>query len=312
MDYLAQLGAGPTSLAVDVGGTFIKWAVLDGEGNLHQASRYPTPRGDNPAESVANAVAEIAEIARRENPEIAVIGMTIPGTVDPVAGIGIYSENLGWRNAPIRQMVEDRTGALVTLIHDVRAAGNAEVHLGAAAGYREVAVVPIGTGISAALNSGGAPVDARGYAGEIGHLRVTAEPIACQCGGVGCLEAFASAAGIVRRYAALTGTEPVRGADVVTERARAGDPIAQRVWDEALDGLAFACAALCATTAPEVIVFAGGLSEEGGDFLDQIRERLAPQVTVVPMPALVTSTFRSAAGLVGAALAARSAWSAHN
>lgn len=305
--YIASVGAGPVSLAIDVGGTFIKWSVVDQEGNLYPASRYPTPRGIDPAEAVADAVGEIAHLAARGFPElnITTIGMTIPGHVDPEAGIGVYSENLGWKNAPIRQMVEDRTQTHVILIHDVRAAGNAEVCLGAGIGYRDVAVVPVGTGICAALYSNSTPIHSRGFAGEIGHMRVTFEDIPCVCGGSGCMETISSAAAIVRRYAHLTKNEPVSGAEVVIKNATSGDPVAQKVWAEAINGLAVGCAALASTLAPEVIVLAGGLSEAGEDLFSPLAERLASMVTVVPIPHLVPSTFKSTAGLVGAALATR-------
>jgi glucokinase len=191
------------------------------------------------------------------------------------------------------------------LTHDVRSAGAAEAALGAAVGFDNAVTVAIGTGVSAALSCDGRPIRANGFGGEIGHLRVSAEQVACVCGGVGCLEAMASASAIVKRYVHLSADDSVAGADEVIARAESGDPIALGVWNDALDGLATGLAALVATVAPEIIVIAGGLSGAGESLLHPLAERLAARVRIVPLPTLAVARFGSDAGIVGAALATR-------
>lgn len=303
----ARVGAGRPALVVDVGGTLIKSALVDDVGLVHPVVRTSTPREGDAAEQIVEAVAALFERARTDRPDLdlAVIGLAVPGVVDEAAGIGVYAENLGWTDAPLRSLLEARTGATVVLTHDVRAAGAAEAALGAAVGFGNAVTVAIGTGVSAALSCDGRPIRANGYAGEIGHLRVSAEQVACVCGGVGCLEAIASASAIVKRYVHLSADDSVVGADEVIARAESGDPIALGVWNDALDGLATGLAALVATVAPEIIVIAGGLSGAGESLLRPLAERLATRVRIVPLPTLAVARFGADAGIVGAALATR-------
>src|SRR5699024_7005305 len=134
-------------------------------------------------------------------------------------------------------MLSERTGLPARLGHDVSAAGLAEMRLGAAAGAQDAAVIVIGTGIAAALFAGGRPVRSSGYAGEIGHAPVIPDGERCSCGGKGCLEAYASAGAIARRYTARSGIE-VPGAQPVLVAAQRGDEAARAVWDEATTALA--------------------------------------------------------------------------
>lgn len=306
---IARVGAGRPALAVDVGGTLIKSAIVDASGLVQPVLREATPRGEDAAVTVVDAVAALFERARSDHPELdlSVIGLAVPGVVDEIAGVGVWAENLGWTDAPLRVMLEALTGATVVLVHDVRAAGAAETRLGAATGFQNTVTVAIGTGVSAAISCDGQLIRANGYAGEIGHLRVGGEEVECVCGGVGCLESIASASAIVKRYRHLSGDDAVTGADEVIARAESGDPIARRVWDDALDGLAAGLAALVATVAPEVIVIAGGLSGAGDSLLRPLAERIATRVRIVPRPALAVARFGSDAGIVGAALATRTA-----
>ena len=150
------------------------------------------------------AVARVLALAEAASHDVAAVGVVLPGVVDESIGVGAWSENLGWRDVAFGDLLRSRLDVPVAIGHDVRAWGAAERRWGAGRGLSDVAVVVIGTGISAALVVDGRPLVARGFAGEIGHLRVAGdEP--CACGGTGCLEAVASAAGIVRAYnAALT------------------------------------------------------------------------------------------------------------
>jgi glucokinase len=231
------------------------------------------------------------------------LGVVVPGLVDAAAGMARYSENLGWRDVPFAARLAEATDLPIAFDHDVRAAGAAEQQLGAARGHRDVAFVPIGTGISAALVLDGRPYAGGGWAGEIGHLDV-GSGLACVCGSTGCLETVASAAAIARRYTDRSG-QPARGALDVTRRMGGGDPDAVAVWDEAADALAFALAAIVAVAAPELIVIGGGLSGAGDVLLDALRGRLEARLSAAQRPPqLCLAELGDQAGLLGAALLA--------
>ncbi|KHK95744.1 ROK family transcriptional regulator [Microbacterium mangrovi] len=300
------LGPGAPALAFDVGGTDMKAALVDAEGTVLGTRRLPTPRdGERTADRVVEAVARLAEEFAAEYPSVApaAAGLLVPGHVDAAAGVGVLSENLGWREYPFRERATAALGMPVGFDHDVRAAGEAEYLLGAASRYRDVLVVTIGTGIAAAVFIDGRIHAGDGRVGEIGHAPVADGP-ACACGGRGCLEAVASAAAIARRYAAGTG-QPVRGAREVLARAQTGDGVALAVWESALDALALSFAHVVALLSPEALVIGGGLSEAGEELLEPLRRRLDARLTFHRRPVLVKARIGEDAGIIGAALKAR-------
>ncbi len=283
---------------VDVGGTTMRRGVveLDATGTPVLAEIVTEAAAATPAEAVVQ-VLDMAEAASRD---AAAVGVVLPGVVDENVGIGVWSENLGWRDVPFAQLLRERLTVPVAVGHDVRAWGAAERRWGAARGLADVAVVVVGTGISAALVVDGRPLVARGMAGEFGHLRVAGdEP--CACGGTGCLEAVASAAGIVRQYNAVA-VRPVTGAIEVADAVRRGEALAVDVWETALDRLADGLAALTTVAAPEVIVMGGGLSRAGDELLlDPLRSRLTARLHYTPVPILRGTAFSGTGGLIGAA-----------
>jgi glucokinase len=296
-----------TVLAFDVGGTDVKAALVDADGTVRTVLRSRTPRAGE--DTPALVIAELARLAgelRATHPGVtpAAAGLVVPGMVDEERGLAVWSENLGWRDAPLRAMAREALGLPVAFGHDTAAGGLAERRLGAAAGYDDVAVVTIGTGIAAALIVGGRPHRGGGLAGEIGHAPVAGSDEPCACGRRGCLEATASAAAIARRYGTRTGTG-VTGARDVLARAAAGDAVAREIWDSAVAALAFSFAHLVAVIAPEAIVVGGGLAHAGPALFEPLGSRLATYLTFQRMPALLPARIGGDAGVLGAALMAQ-------
>jgi glucokinase len=290
-------------LAVDVGGTDTKATVLgaspSGDLTVLARDRRPTPKGADGTATADAVVATITELATGFA-GCAAVGVVVPGLVRD--GVGMYSANLGWRDYPFAEHLGRRTGLPVTLGHDVGAAGIAEHRMGAARGYRDAVVMPIGTGIAAALVLDGALRTAGGFAGEIGHIDVGhGEP--CPCGQTGCLEMVASSAAIARRYAARAG-RPVTGAAQVVAAAGAGDPVAAGVWTDALDGLATAVRLVATLLGPEVVVLGGGLAMTGTSLVDEVARRLDPLLTFQRRPELRLAELGDEAGSLGAGLLA--------
>jgi len=293
-------------LAFDVGGTDIKAALVDTVGSVLEIVRVPTPRdGANTADAVVAQVSELRRLFRVSHPEVhpEAAGLLVPGHVDDESGVGIFSENLGWRNFPFRDRAESALGLPVAFSHDVRGAGEAEHRLGAAAPYRDVVFMAIGTGIAGAVYIRGNLYTGGGMAGEMGHSKVADGP-ECVCGGRGCLEAIASASAIARRYTQATGVA-VDGARDVLDRAKFGDPRAREIWEGALDALALDLAHTTALLAPEAIVFGGGLSQAGADLLKPLERRLDALLTFQRRPMLLCASIGEDAGVIGAALQAR-------
>lgn len=287
----------PAVAAVDVGGTAIKYGILR-DGVLEPEPEIPTPlRGPNTAREVVEVVAQaIADLRKRSDFEA--VGLVVPGYVDSARGIAIRSDNLGWRDAPLRDQLAERVGLPVAFGHDVRAGALAEARLGAARGLRDVLVVPIGTGIAAGLVIDGRVHERPGPFGEIGHLDA-GHGRPCVCGRTGCLEAIASAAAISRAYAEQTG-QPATAAEVAARVGR-GDLAATRIWQEAVEALATTLAPCVTLLAPDAVVIGGGLAGAGDLLLRPLRralERRTPVEVDVRPAALGTHAGCTGAGLL--------------
>ncbi|WP_265520764.1 ROK family protein [Oerskovia flava] len=293
-------------VALDVGGTDIKSALISADGVVLQRLT-PTRAADGPEASVAAVLAAVADL-RGEVPagyEVLSVGVVVPGTVDEEDGLVISAENLDWVDLPLRRLVADATGLPVGFGHDVRAGGLAEWRLGAGRGAHDHAFVSIGTGIAAAIVLRGEPYVAHGYAGEIGHGGTTSGAV-CPCGGRGCAETFASAAGIARRYREETGAslEEVPGSAEVLARAKAGDAVARVVWARGVDRLGELVAEMVRVLALPVVVIGGGLVRAGADLLDPLDVAVRARLTIHPVPRIVPARLGSAAGVRGAGILA--------
>ncbi len=119
----------PTVVAVDVGGTTIKGAVVDQDGQFLRELSRPTPASAGPDAVIGTLLETIAEL--RSGSDAGAVGVVVPGAVDANSGRAVFSANLGFRDVPLREIVGEATGLPALLEHDVRAAGVAEQKLGA-------------------------------------------------------------------------------------------------------------------------------------------------------------------------------------
>jgi glucokinase len=290
------------AIAVDVGGTGIKCALVDQAGVFRQTLRRPTGREQGPAAVLATILGtaeELAVTARALDMTPIACGVVVPGVVDEQAGVLRVSANLGLRDIRLREAVADRLGLPTALGHDVRAGALAESRLGAGRTTRRMLFLAIGTGIAGCFTlDGHIDPGAHGASGEIGHIAVRSGPDAmpCGCGGRGCLEAHSSAAAIARVYGD-DATEVVR-------RARAGEPRAAEVWSDAIAALADGLLIGIALHDPKLIVLGGGLSEAGTFLFEPLAKALAERRTFHQLPELAAAELGDEAGCHGAALLA--------
>ncbi|MFC0008047.1 ROK family protein [Micromonospora siamensis] len=311
-------------VALDVGGTGMKCALVRPDGTVAHTERHPTGAGRGAAavvETVLTVAEGLTERARRAGLTPVACGVVVPGVVDPAAGVAVWSSNVGFRDVPLRDLVRTRTGLPTVLGHDVRAGGLAEARLGAGRGAGHVLFVAIGTGIAAThVVDGVAATGAHGAAGEIGHILVRPDGPRCGCGRPGCLEAVASASAIARRYAELAGPVAVDPTDAgsaaveptgtpvtaagVAERAAAGEPLAGQVWQEAVEALADGLATGQALFDVTTMVLGGGLAQAGPQLFDPLRVALKERLTFHREPRLVSAALGDEAGCLGAALLA--------
>lgn len=267
--------------------------VADGLGGELAATTIPTPTGDPPMAlaAIAHVVGRTLADAEADSDLVRAAGICLPGLVSKEDGRLLLAPNLGWRDVPVAQLLEQQIGVPVEAFNASQTSLIAEVSEGAAVGASDAVLLYAGTGIGAAALSGGRLIlGERGLAGEVGHCQVRPDGPRCNCGRIGCLETVASASAIAaettRRWRACGRTSGPWGSTVgtraVAAAAQEGDPDAKQVLAEAGRALGQAAAWLINVLDPAVLVLAGGLSGIGenltGPFRQAVGDGVLPQV----------------------------------
>ncbi len=296
-------------IALDVGGTGMKAALVGADGTLLHRARRSTGRAQGPEAVVAGILDFATELhahgVERYGEPAGAAGIAVPGIVDETDGTAVYSANLGWRDVPLRSLLADRLGMPVALGHDVRTGGLAEGRIGAGRGTDRFLFLALGTGIAGAIGIGGrVEAGAHGFAGEIGHIVVRPGGTDCPCGQRGCLERYASASAVGAAWAAACGDADADAADCARAVA-SGDPNAVRVWQEAVDALADGLLTAVTLLDPRILIIGGGLAEAGEVLFRPLREAVRRRITFQTAPALVPAALGDSAGCLGAGLLAR-------
>ena len=295
-------------IALDVGGTGMKAALVGDDGALLHRARRATGRERGPAAVVAGILdfaAELYAYGTEHHGPPAAAGIAVPGIVDEEHGTAVYAANLGWKDVPLRDLLAERLGVPVALGHDVRTGGLAEGRIGAGRGADRFLFVPLGTGIAGAIGiDGRVESGAHGFAGEIGHVVVRPGGTLCPCGQRGCLERYASAAAVSEAWAAAGGNPDADAADCARAVA-AGDPGARRVWQEAVDALADGLVTALTLLDPRTLIIGGGLTEAGEVLFQPLRDAVRRRVTFQKLPSIVPAALGDTAGCLGAGLLAR-------
>ncbi|MGW2725216.1 ROK family protein [Streptomyces sp. NPDC001492] len=295
-------------IALDVGGTGMKAALVAQDGALLHQARRATGRERGPeavVEGILDFAAELsAHGAGHFGEPASAAGLAVPGIVDADRGIASYAANLGWRDVPLRDLLAKRLGIPVALGHDVRTGGLAEGRIGAGQGADRFLFVPLGTGIAGAIGiAGRVEAGAHGFAGEIGHIVVRPGGSPCPCGQRGCLERYASAAAVSEAWAQACGDPDADAADCAKAVA-SGDPNAVRVWQHAVDALADGLVTALTLLDPRILIIGGGLAEAGDTLFTPLREAVRRRVTFQKLPAIVPAALGDSAGCLGAGLLA--------
>ncbi|WP_406326377.1 ROK family protein [Streptomyces sp. NBC_01617] len=296
-------------IALDVGGTGMKAALVGADGTLLYEARRATGRERGPDAVVESILAFAAELRAHGEEQFgesaAAAGVAVPGIVDAENGIAVYASNLGWRDVPMRDKLGKRLGGVpVALGHDVRTGGLAEGRIGAGKGADRFLFVPLGTGIAGAIGIAGTiEAGAHGYAGEIGHVVVRPDGPDCGCGQRGCLETLASASAVSRAWAAASGDPKADAADCA-KAVESGDPAAVRVWRNAVDALAAGLVTALTLLDPRMLIIGGGLAEAGETLFVPLRAAVEERVTFQKLPHIVPAALGDTAGCLGAGLLA--------
>jgi len=297
-----ERGATSRHLGLDLGGTNIKWVVVEHEaGDWRSIDRgqVTTPAADGP-DAVVSRLAAVGVEALGRCPGVSSVGIGIPGLYDPAAGTTRFLVNIpgAWAGKPVARPVGQALGLPAFLINDARAFGIAELTLGAGRGASSMIGLTLGTGVGGVVVVDGRVLQGHdGTAGEIGHQTIEPDGPWCGCGNRGCLEAFARA----DRIAAACGTA---SAEEGIARARAGDIRATEGLAQVARYLGIGIANMVVVIAPDKVVIGGGISAAADLLLGPIQDEMRWRVRTTSLDEveIVTAELGTWAGAIGAAI----------
>lgn len=306
-----------SALAVDLGGTNVRAALVTSSGVIRYHVAQPTRANEGPDAVIDRIVALVEDVTVHETlaPDV-LVGVAAPGPLNPHTGVLHFAPNLpGWRDVKLRDILAEQLQRRVVVGNDGNAAALGEAMFGAGQHYRHVIYIGLGTGVGGGIVIDGRVIDGvHGLGGEVGHIPVDITGPRCHCGGIGCVEAYAGGWAIARdgrilvrsersvaiQKAALDG--PIT-AEVVAKAAANGDPAAKGVFERVGWALGVGLAGLVNVFNPELIVIGGGLAAAGDLILDTVRETLPRYAMrqIYPDVTVVRSTLGTRTGILGAA-----------
>jgi glucokinase len=305
------------ALAIDLGGTELRAAVVNRNGQLIACAAEPTDARSGPDAVVAQILSLVHQVRDEAGPcSLLGLGIGSAGPLDPLTGTVIAPPTLhGWHDVPLASVLRQKLAMPVLLENDANAAALGEWRFGAGRGTQSMAFITVSTGIGGGIIADGKLLHGRrGLAAEIGHMTIASDSReACACGARGCWEAMASgtalsrdatrlaASGEARFLKELAGSGPVTGHHVA-EAARQGDKAALSLLANEARWLGIGLVNLLHLYSPERLIIGGGVGSllelMRADIERVIEERAMSAYRGVPV---IAAELGRNAGLIGAA-----------
>ena len=277
-------------VGVDLGGTNIVSCILDSDCRILAKDRRPTMADLGVDGVIARIICAIQELLAAQEikfSQIRDIGVSSPGLVDTHQGLIFEAVNLtGWKNIPLRDILEEKLKLPVVVGHDAAMAAWGEKHYGAGIGIDNLVCATIGTGVGM-----GIIIDGKLYersTGDFGHMTIDRNGPRCSCGGYGCLERLVGGPRIaaraierIKRGEETLMTELIEGdvstieAKIVFDAARSGDKVAGEIVEEIGGILAIGANNVFVLLNPELFIIGGMIAQAGDILFDAIKRAVA-------------------------------------
>jgi N-acetylmannosamine-6-phosphate 2-epimerase / N-acetylmannosamine kinase len=302
---LASRSSETPAIGVDIGGTSVKAGWVDRRGNVDLVTRMPTKAGEG-RDSIAAVTEQVIETVlaagRRAGLEPAGLGIASAGAIDAGEGtVFAATENLpGWTGFHLRAFAEDRFHLPTYVANDAHAAVLAELRFGLGRSLSDFVAITIGTGIGGGIVSGGKLIRGQhGFAGTLGHQTIRFDGRSCNCGRLGCLEAYVSASALIREFQG----QHEATAEEISRVALTGDRRALEAYSVLAGYLAEGVANIFNILDPQAVILSGGLIEGQTQFVAEVETRVASLLHfgAKRKPRVVHSPAGQYAGLQGAA-----------
>ncbi len=307
-------------VGVDVGGMSIKIGLVTKEGKILKSKAFPTEQ-EKGFKSMFARTADMIKDLLADNGfsliDLGGIGIGIPGTVDSKLGLIVSAVNIGCKNQDLIKEMSQYFNVPIAVGNDANVAALGEQRFGAGKGHENVVMVTLGTGIGGGIIIDGKLYEGNGGAGgEVGHQIIEIDGEQCNCGRRGCWERYASATGLINqtKYAMAENSNSLMhkianengGVDGRTAflAKDAGDEAGKAVVDKYLHYLAEGLLNLGYILHPEVFIIGGGISHEGKNVMEPLRQKLNDDFDrsgMLPYIEVVQASLGNNAGIIGAA-----------
>jgi len=254
-------------VGVDVGETRVRVELFDLAMTVLAAADYPIDPGRPDPDTVVRCILaglrSVVGSAEVDTSKILGVGIGVSGVVEQGQQVIVHAPTLGWDAVELERMLRDGTDLPLHVDNGAKTLGQAEMWFGAGRGARHAVFVLVGSGVGAAVVTGGVTYrGASSSAGEWGHTTLVYGGRPCRCGARGCLEAYVGAGAIIDRYIEATGDPPARAASEEAQlgaiiAAAARSPAARRILDETVAYLGAGVGSLINLFNPERIVIGG-------------------------------------------------------
>lgn len=297
------------SAGFDLGGTQIKYGLVDDAGTVLFKGKTPTPPTIRELMTLIGSQWE--DLKKRAPGRIAAAGFGIPGIYNLKKKKILQSPNYAdLDNFDLYPAIAEHLDVPFLVENDANVAAFGEWKYGAGRGVSSLVFLTIGTGVGGGIVLGDKLWQGScGYAAEIGHVVVNPDGELCKCGIRGCLETEASAPAIVRKYQALAGSEAPVTTEDIYYRAKEGEPAAREAFARAGYYLGIGLGMLINLLNPEKILLGGGVMTTGEFLLspavEEARKRSYP--ATFACCEIERASLGNDAGLIGAA-----AWGREN
>ncbi|MDB4408665.1 ROK family protein [Akkermansiaceae bacterium] len=300
----------PLAIGIDFGGTTVKTGVLY-RSNVIEAAEPIDTQEFSEAGPLIQKIAEVVADLRSRHPNIAAIGVGMPGFVDFKTGLVHALTNVkGWTRIPLKNRLEELTELPVTVENDANCMAYAEWKRGSGRGLKHMVALTLGTGVGGGLIVNGEMVrGADSVAGEIGQTSIHFEGRRGAWGNLGALEDYIGnreiAARAIEAYAEA-GT-PKKEEECTPEKlAKAAvyhDEIALKIWDAVAKKLATAIMNCCWLLNPQAIIIGGGVAKAGSTLFAPLDQHLRAQLSdpFKENLRILPARFGNEAGIIGAA-----------
>ena len=302
------------AIGIDLGGTSIKYALVDKAGNSFFEGKLPSFASVSAAkvmEQLIKAATLLKDEAAKQDWNVLGIGLGTPGIVDETNRIVLGgAENIiGWENIDVASLMEKQMSLPVVVGNDANLMGLGETKYGAGRGCTHVVFLTVGTGIGGAVIIDGKLFN--GYANrgtELGHVPLIANGEHCACGAVGCLEHYASTSALTRRFSILAKEQNLSfdtgiNGELIVRLYHEDFPLAVECMNEHFYYLGRGIADFVNIFSPKRIVIGGGVAESGSFYLEKIRAVVKKHVIAdcALNTKIVAAELGNKAGLIGAA-----------